>query len=312
MPKRKKVTGLPLKMDIQMFAEQNLNVSADLGDIKSIDLVERFGYSIEELLEVLGITDRITLSQNAKIKTYKWTTTMAGEQVAEGETIPLSKAVRTPDKEYTVPLNKYRKVTTAESINDHGYDMAVNQTDEKILEEIQEDIKGSFFDFLSTAPTKQTTGTLQMAISLGRAKAKQYFPGNTEIVTLVNDMDVAKWLGATQIQSGPSTAFGLTLLEGFLNQRVLVFDNIPEGKVYSTAAKNIKFASQGVAGNDLARAFNLTTDQSGLIGVTHGATLDNATLQTLAFQGNKLFAEILNGVVETSIVEPVEDDTPEV
>lgn len=294
-----------MKMSLQFFANpENVNTD-DLGAVKSIDLVERFGYSIDELLEVLGITDRITLTQNARIKTYKWTTTMAGAQVGEGETIPLSKAVRTPDQEYAVPLNKYRKVTTAEAINDHGYDMAVNQTDEKIMEEIQEDIKTSFFDFLSTAPTKQVAESLKMAISLGRAKSKQYFPGNTEIVTLVNDMDVAKWLGNAQIQSGPSTAFGLTLLEGFLNQRVLVFDNIPEGKVYSTAAKNIKFASQGVAGNDLARAFSLTTDESGLIGVTHGATLDNATLQTLAFQGNKLFAEILNGVVETSIVVPV-------
>lgn len=294
----------PMKWNLQFFANpENVN-TADLGTIKSIDLVEQFGYSIDELLEVLGITDRITLAQNAKIKTYKWTTTMAGAQVGEGETIPLSKAVRTPDQEYGVPLNKYRKVTTAEAINDHGYDMAVNQTDEKITEEIQEDIKGSFFSFLSTAPTKQTAETLQMAISLGRAKSKQYFPGNTEIVTFVNDMDVAKWLGNAQIQSGPSTAFGLTLLEGFLNQRVLVFDNIPEGKVYSTAAKNIKFASQGVSGNDLARAFDLTTDASGLIGVTHSPTLDNATLQTLVFQGSKLFAEVINGVVETSIVAP--------
>lgn len=288
------------------MAEQNLIKTGDLGQVKSIDFVNRFGYSIQELLDVLGVTRRIPLAQNAKIKTYKWTVTKPADQVGEGETIPLTKVDKKLDKEYAVPLNKYRKVTSAEAINDHGYDVAVDQTDEKMLQEIQGDIKGSFFDFLSTAPTKQSAEGLQKALSLGWAKAKGFFPGNPQIVSFVSAMDVAKYLGDAKINSGASTAYGFTLLQNFINQNVYVFDDIPEGKVYTTAVENIVFANQGVSGNDLARAFNLTTDQSGLIGVTHSTQTSNATVETLAFQGSALFAEISNGVVETTITEPVE------
>lgn len=298
---KKKQLLLPL--DIQFFAEANATVTTDLGDVRKIDFVNRFATSIDELLQVLGVTRRIPLTQDALIQTYKWTTTLAAEQVGENEIIPLSKAKKEKDKQYTVPFNKYRKVVSAEAIHRHGYDLAVAETDNKILGEIQEGIKSSFYTFLATAPTKQSTDTLQKALSLGWAKAKTFFPGNPQVVSFVNAMDVAKWLGDGNINSGASTQYGFTLLKDFLNQNVMVFDGVPEGKVYTTAVENIIFASQDVSGNDLARAFDLTTDTSGLIGVTHSTQTDTASIETLAFEGSTLFAEILDGVVETSIVE---------
>jgi len=296
-----------LKLDIQFFAENNLTVTDDLGEVRKIDFVNRFATSIDELLRVLGVTRRLPLTQDALIQTYKWETTLATEQVGEGEIIPLSKATKTPDKQYTVPFNKYRKVVSAEAIHRHGYNLAVNETDNKILGEIQENIKTSFFAFLATSPTKQEVDTLQKALSIGWAKAKTFFPGNPQIVSFVNAMDVAKWLGDGNINSGASTDYGFTLLKDFLNQNVFVFDGVPEGKVYTTAAENIVFASQDVSGNDLARAFELTTDPSGLIGVTHSRQTNNATVEMLAFEGSTLFAEILDGVVETTITEGAPD-----
>ena len=296
-----------LKLDIQFFAENNLTVTDDLGEVRKIDFVNRFATSIDELLRVLGVTRRLPLTQDALIQTYKWETTLATEQVGEGEIIPLSKATKTPDKQYTVPFNKYRKVVSAEAIHRHGYNLAVNETDNKILGEIQENIKTSFFAFLATSPTKQEVDTLQKALSIGWAKAKTFFPGNPQIVSFVNAMDVAKWLGDGNINSGASTDYGFTLLKDFLNQNVYVFDGVPEGKVYTTAAENIVFASQDVSGNDLARAFELTTDPSGLIGVTHSRQTNNATVEMLAFEGSTLFAEILDGVVETTITEGAPD-----
>lgn len=300
MPKKQDT----LKLNLQFFAEDNLTTSDYLGEVRSIDFVNRFSSSIEELLRVLGVTRRLPLSQDAKIQTYKWETSLNTTQVGEGEDIPLSKARKIKDKEYTVPFNKYRKVASAEAIHRHGYNYAINETDDKILGEIQENIKASFFDFLSTAPTKQDAVGLQKALALGWGKTKGLFPGNPQIISFVNAMDVANWVGDGNINSGPSTAYGFTLLKDFLNQNVFVFDSIPEGKVYTTAAENIVFANQNVSGNDLARAFNLTTDQTGLIGVTHGPVLRNATVETVAFEGSTLFAEIPEGVVETTITEP--------
>lgn len=301
-----------LKMNLQMFAEgdpastadANLVTSAALGDIKSIDFVEMFGYSIQELLDVLGVTRRISLDRDQKIQTYKWTKTMAADNaVGEGELIPTSKVERKPDRDFTVPLHKYRKIVSGESIDRHGYDRAVNDTDGQILEEIQESIKGGFFTFLAAAPTKQDAEGLQKALSLGWGKAKTFFKGNVSIVSFVNAMDVAKYLGDAPIQSGASTAYGFTLLTGFLNQAVIVFDSIPEGKVYTTAVNNLVLASKNVGSSDLATTFGLTTDESGLIGVTHNATKNNLTVETVAVEGTQLFAEISNGVVETTITE---------
>ncbi len=286
------------------MADQNLTTSDYLGEVRSIDFVNRFETSIDELLRVLGVTRRLGLSQDAIIQTYKWEKELNTEQVGEGEDINLSRARKVKDKTFTVPFNKYRKVASAEAIHRHGYNYAVNQTDDQILGEIQENIKGSFFSFLASAPTAQEAVGLQKALALGWGKARGMFPGNPGIISFVNAMDVAKWVGDGNINSGPSTAYGFTLLKDFLNQNVFVFDDIPEGKVYTTAEENIVFASQNVSGNDLAQAFNLTTDQSGLIGVTHSPTLRNATLETVAFEGSTLFAEIPEGVVETTITEP--------
>lgn len=291
------------------MVENNLTTADGLGEVKSIDFVNIFGNSIEELLTLIGVTRRLELDTDATIQTYKWSKTMAAEQVAEGEVIPLSKAERKKAEKYTVPFNKYRKVATAESIRRHGLSVAVDEADEKILEEIQESIKTKFFKFLQTAPTKQTAEGLQKALSTGWAKSKTFFTGNVQIVSFVNSMDVAEYLGDAPIQSGATSEYGFTILQGFLNQVVIAFDEIPEGKVYSTAVRNLVFASQNVTGNDLAAAFNLTTDDTGLIGVTHSVATNNATIETLVFEGSTLFAELLNGVVETTIKPKAETTT---
>ncbi|MGY3766835.1 hypothetical protein ACWOAH_09950 [Vagococcus vulneris] len=301
-----------LKMNLQQFAEKDIVTTDGLGEIKSIDFVNLFGYSIDELLQVLGVTRRMTLTKDEKVQTYKWVRTMAANNaVGEGETIPLSKVERKKDREFVVPLHKYRKVVTAEAIDRHGYDMAVNETDREILEEVQDAIKNQFFTYLGTAPTKQKATGLQSALSLGWGEAKKYFRGNVPMISFINPMDVAKYLGEAPIQSGASTDYGFTLLTGFLNQTVVVFDSIPEGKVYTTAVNNIVLANKDVSSSEMARTFNLTTEQSGLIGVTHGTTLNNLTVETVALEGIQLFTEVLNGVVETTIEEPKPEEKKE-
>lgn len=84
------------------MAENNLNVMSDLGEIKSIDFVNKFSTNINELLKLLGVTRKQELTNDLKIQTYKWSTTLDKTNPAEGETIPLSKVTRAKAKEYTV------------------------------------------------------------------------------------------------------------------------------------------------------------------------------------------------------------------
>ena len=82
-----------------MNAEKKLTVMSDLGEIKTIDFVNKFSTNISELLTLLGVTRKEPLSADMKIKTYKWEKNIDTTNPGEGETIPLSKVTRTKDKE---------------------------------------------------------------------------------------------------------------------------------------------------------------------------------------------------------------------
>lgn len=285
------------------MAEQNLNVMADLGEIKSIDFVNRFSKNINDLLTLLGVTRKESLSSDLKIKTYKWDVDLNNTNPVEGEIIPLSKVTRTPDKEYTVEWFKKRRVTTAEAIARHGASRAINESDNRIMREIQNGIKEQFFDFLKKKPTKVKGAGLQKALanSWGKLSTFNEFEGSP-IVSFVSPLDVAEFLGDTKVLADASNVFGFTLLKNFLGMsNVIVMSSVPQGKIYSTAVENIVFAHLNVNASDLGGLFSDFTDETGLIAATRGREISNLTYESVFFGANVLFAEIPEGVVEATI-----------
>lgn len=285
------------------MAEQNLNVMADLGEIKSIDFVNRFSKNINDLLTLLGVTRKESLSSDLKIKTYKWNVDLNKTNPGEGEIIPLSKVTRTPDKEYTVEWFKKRRVTTAEAIARHGASRAINESDNRIMREIQNGIKEQFFDFLKKKPTKVKGAGLQKALaeSWGKLSTFNEFEGSP-IVSFVSPLDVATYLGDTNVLADASNVFGFTLLKNFLGMsNVIVMPSVPQGKIYSTAVENIVFAHLNVNASDLGGLFSDFTDETGLIAATRGREISNLTYESVFFGANVLFAEIPEGVVEATI-----------
>ncbi|ATU29616.1 MULTISPECIES: phage capsid protein [Enterococcus] len=293
-----------LKMNLQMFAaETGLTTMEDLGEIKSIDFVNRFEAGIKELLELLGVTRIEPLSRDMKIQMYKWTASLKDGAVAEGEDIPLSKVTRAKDKSFSVTFNKWRRAVSAESIARHGASLAIDQADNKLLRQIQGGIKTKFVDFLGTAPTKVTSDGLQKALaqSWGKLSTFEEFDG-AQFVSFVNPMDVANYLGDTKVLADASNVFGMTLLKNFLGAtNVIVLNAVPEGKVYSTAVDNIVLAYLDMKASDLGDIFVDFTDETGLISATRGRTLRNATYESLFMNALVLFPEIPAGVVEATI-----------
>lgn len=276
--------------------------STSLGDVVALDFVNKFGYDINELLQILGVTRRVTLAQDQTVQTYKFNTKLADTTaVAEGDDIPLSTVEKVKDRSFAIGLNKYRKVTTLESIRKYGKTAAINDTDTKLLQLIQDSFKTKFYTYLATAPTKQTSETLQKALATGWAKAKSYFRGNVPIVSFVSPMDVANYLGDAQISSTAATPYGFTTLTNFLNQTVVVFDSLPAGTVYTTAVDNLVLANANVSSSDIASVFGFTSDESGLIGLTHDVNTTNLTTQTVIVEGIQLYTEVLDGVVATTL-----------
>lgn len=296
-----------MKMDLQFFAaETDLTTMDDLGEIKSIDFVNRFSTGIQELLTLLGVTRKIQLTQDLKIQTYKWDTKIKDGNVGEGEDIPLSKATKAKDRDFQVKFGKWRRAVSAEAIARQGASVAIDEADTKVLRQIQGGIKTQFVNYLAANPTKLNGEGLQKALaqSWGKLSTFEEFDG-AQFVSFVNPMDVATYLGDTKVLADASNVFGMTLLKNFLGAaNVIVLNAIPEGKIYSTAVDNIVLAYLDMRASDLGGIFADFTDETGYISATRGKTLRNATYESLFMDAMVLFTEIPTGVVEATITVP--------
>lgn len=285
------------------MAENKLTTMNDLGDIKSIDFVNKFSKNINDLLRLLGVTRRQELTNDLKIQTYKWTTEVDNTATAEGDTIPLSKVTRAKDQEYTVTWFKKRRAVSAEAIARHGASRAITEADTRLMREIQNGIKEEFLAYLKKTKTKAKGKGLQQALanSWGKLTTVNEFEGSP-LVSFVNPIDVAEYLGNTPVASDASNVFGFTLLKNFLGmQNVIVMPSCPQGKIYTTAVENLVFAHLNVATGDLGGLFADFTDETGIIAVGRDRVLNNLTFESVFFGAHVLFAEIPDGVVEATI-----------
>jgi hypothetical protein len=116
----------------------------------------------------------------------------------------------------------------------------------------------------------------------------------------MNPLDVADYLATAQITT--QTAFGMSYVENFLGMgNVILASDVPKGKIYTTAAENIVLYYIPVSSSDMAQAFDLTADATGLVGIHTGANYSNMTAETVAASGVGLFAEKLDGIVVGTI-----------
>lgn len=290
------------KMNLQMFAvDANTIKAADLAKVRDVDFTERFTADLGTMMKMLGVTRKIEKKAGEVLKVYKVTGTLENGTVAEGEVIPLSKYQTTYTAIGEAELKKWRKVTTAEAISEKGYGQAVNDTNEKMLKDIQKSIRSAFVNFLATGTGTATGVGLQAAMAQVWGQMQVLFEDTSiETVYFMNPLDVADYLANAQIST--QTAFGMSYIENFLGMGTAILaSDIPKGKIYATAAENIVLYYIPVTSADMAQAFDLTADATGLIGIHTGPTYDNLSAETVAASGVGLFAEKLDGIVVGTI-----------
>lgn len=290
------------KFDLQMFAVDAKTVKeADLAKVRDVDFTERFSKGIDTLMAMLGVTRKQEKRAGEVLKVYKATGTLESGVVAEGEVIPLSKYQTTYEAIGEAVLNKWRKVTTAEAISSKGYGQAVNDTNDKMLKDIQKGVRTSFVNFLATGTGKAAGTGLQATLAQAWGQLQVLFEDTSvQSVYFMNPLDVADYLGGAQIST--QTAFGMSYIENFLGLgTVILASDVPKGKLYATAAENIVLYYIPVTSADMAQAFDLTSDATGLIGIHTGPTYDKLSAETVAASGVGLFAEKLNGIVVGTI-----------
>lgn len=281
------------------MATENITTSTDL-IAQSIDFTEQFTGSISTLLQALNVTRMQPMAVGSQIKIYKSEVTKANGNVAEGEVIPLSKVTRKLADTKELTYKKYRKQTTAEAIQSAGFNAAVNDTDSKLLRSIQGDIKKDFFDFVQTGTTKTSGDTFQKAIAqaLGQLAIK-WEDDDVQSVLFANPLDFYTYLGDSNITT--QTAFGLTYIQNYLGFNTIILTGaVKQGTIAATASQNLNYAYAALNGN-LNQSFNLTTDETGLIGVVHNSVTENASYETMALTSGVLFPERLDGIVVATI-----------
>lgn len=284
-------------------AETNVIKKAQMAKVRELDFATLFGENVQNLLKMLGVTRKIPVTAGTALKVLKVTGTLQSGVVGEGEIIPLSQYATTYQTVAEATLQKWRKATTAEAILKGGYDQAVNETNKKMILDIQKSIRSQFVTFLATGTATASGTGLQAALANAWGKMQVLFEDDAvQMVTFINPMDVSDYLGKANITV--QTAFGLNYVENFLGLGTVIMTGaISQGTFYSTAAENIVAYYINVSeANGLGDAFNFTTDaETGLVGIHEDGNYQRMQEETVAISGITLFAERLDGVIVGTI-----------
>ena len=283
------------------MAETNLIKREDVARVRMVDFNYQFTGNLNKFMGILGVTRKIAVQEGAVLKALKVTGTLEDGSVAEGELIPLSHYQTEEIPMGEAVLGKWRKATTAEAILKGGYDQAVGATTDKLVKDVQKKIRADFFTQLAKGAGSANGATLQPALSDAWGKLQVLFEDDAvDTVYFLNPSDVATYLGTAQITM--QTAFGLKYVENFLGLGTVILSaNVPAGKFYATAKENVVAYFINVASGDIARAFNLTTDETGYIGINEYPNEAHAQVEDLIMSGVTFFAERIDGVVVGTI-----------
>lgn len=296
-----------------MAAKANLIMSNDIQvTAREIDFVTRFERNWQHLRDILGIMRPIKKQPGAVLKSKYAEGTLQSGNVGEGEEIPYSKFT-VKEKTYAeMTIEKYAKAVSIEAIKDHGYENAVQMTDDEFLFQLQTDVTGRFYDYLKTGTLTSTETTFQMALAMAKGrvenKFKQMHRNVTGTVGFVNILDVYEYLGAAEITI--QNQFGFQYMKDFMgfNTIFLLSDSeIPRGQVIATPVENIVLYYVDPNESDFARAGLVYTvsGETNLIGFHTQGNYHTAVSEAFAVMGLTLFAEYIDAIAVITI-----DETP--
>lgn len=276
---------------------------------KEIDLANRFTATWEALSEIMGIMRPVRKAPGTKLVSSKASVVLQDGTVAEGDEVPLSQANVEPVAFKDLALKKYRKRVTAEAVEKYGAAVAVQKTDDALLNELQGVILDEFYAFALTGTLTGSEDTFQMAVSMAIGKAKDKFKkmrlNYGQIVVFANTLDVHRYLGATAITT--QTSNGVEYLKNFLGADVLIASSeIPEGKVVAIPADNIVLYYIDPADGDFAAlGLDYTTGagETNLIGVHKEGVYGRASGDTHVLMGMTMWAEYLDAIAVISIAQ---------
>lgn len=291
------------------MAKENLTMSADVQvKAREIDFVTRFARNWEHLREIIGIMRPIKKENGAVLKSKYAEGTLQSGNVGEGEEIPYSKFTVLEKPYAEMAIEKFSKAVSIEAIKDHGYDNAVQMTDNEFLYLLQTNVTDRFYDYIKTGTLRSTEATFQMALAMAKGrvenKFKQMHRTATGTVGFVNVLDVYKYLGAANVTV--QNRFGFEYIKDFMGFNTIFLvsdDEIPQGTVIATPVENIVLYYVDPSDSDYARAGLEYTvaGETPLLGFHTQGNYRTAVSEAFAIMGLTLFAEYIDAVAVISV-----------
>ena len=296
------------------MAKDNLIVTTDIQvTAREVDFVSRFENNWQHLRDILGIMRPIRKQPGSALKSKYAEGTLQSGNVGEGEEIPYSKFTVKEKTYREMTIEKYAKAVSIEAIKDHGYENAVEMTDDQFLYELQNDVTGRFYTYLNTGTLTDTQDTFQkgLAMAKGRVvnKFKQMHKNVTGVVGFVNVLDVYKYLGTAEITV--QNQFGFQYIKDFMGYDVIFLlsdEELEEGKIIATPTDNIVMYYIDPSDSDFAKAGLVYTTGAGetnLIGFHTQGNYSTAVSEAFAIVGFELFAEYIDGIAVITVEESV-------
>lgn len=292
-----------------MAAKLNLTTSTDIAvAARELDFVTRFERSWEHLREIMGIMRPIKKQPGSVLKSKYAEGTLQSGAVAEGEEIPYTKFTVKEKKYAEMTIEKYAKAVSIESIKDHGYDNAVQLTDDEFLFQLQTAVTDKFYTYLKTGTLTGEETSFQMALAMAKGnvenKFKKMHRNATGVVGFVNILDVYEYIGAANITI--QNQYGFQYLKDFMgfNTVFLLSDSeIPRNKVIATAVENLGMYYVDPNDSDFSRAGLQYTvsGETNLIGFHTQGNYNTAVSEAFAIMGVTLFAEYIDAIAVMTV-----------
>lgn len=291
------------------MAKDRLTTSAKIQtQLREIDFVTRFGRNWDHLRDLMGVMRQIRKTPGSVLRTKYAEVTLRSGSVGEGEEVPYSEATVKAKDYAPINVEKFAKGVSIEAINEHGYDDAINMTDDQFLYELQTNVTSRFYAFVNTGTLISAKPTFQAALAEAQGRVRNKWQkmhrGITEIVGWCNILDAYDYLGAANITV--QSEFGMNYIQNFLGYSRLFLcsdSEVARGKVIATPVENMINYYVAPDDSDFARAgLEFTTDgETNLIGFHTEGSYKTMVSESYALMGMTVLAEYIDGIAVVDI-----------
>lgn len=269
---------------------------------RELDFVSRFTANVDALREIMGIMRPIRKAPGTRLRSFKASVDLQDGNVPEGDEVPLSQATVEEVAHKDITLKKHRKRVTAEAVEKYGAAIAVQKTDDALLNELQGEILDDFYAFALTGTLKDSFDTFQMAVSMAVAMAKDKFKkmhlNYGKIVVFVNTLDVGRYQGTAAITV--QNKAGIDYVTDFVGvDTMIVSSEIPEGTVVAIPVDNIDMYYIDPSDGEFAALgliYTTGNEEINLIGVHKEGVYGYVSGDTHTLSGVTLWAEYLDAI----------------